>query len=122
MENAKLIVNITDLKNHDGKVEIGLYSDNGTFPTPKKQYRMARVSIQANSAKYTFYNLPTGKYALAIYHDENDDKKCNKNILGIPTEAFCFSRNFRPFLSAPKFKDCSINLNGDRAISVKMVY
>ena len=83
---------------------------------------MARIKVSADNVKYTFKDLPVGKYALAIYHDENNDKKCNKNFFGIPTEAYCFSRNYRPIMSVPKFKDCYIDLKSDRAISIKMVY
>lgn len=121
-DKAKLVVKITNLESENGVVEIGLYKDNGKFPTPNQQYKSTRQKISSNEVKYTFKGLPHGKYALAIYHDENNDEKCNKNFFGVPTEAYCFSRNFRPFLSIPKFKDCAIQLNGDRMITIKMVY
>lgn len=121
-KKAKLVVKITDIESTKGVIEIGLYRDNGKFPIPNKQYKSTRQKITSNEVKYTFEDLPIGKYALAVYHDENEDKKCNKNFFGVPTEAYCFSRDYRPFLSIPKFKDCAINLNGDRMISIKMVY
>ena len=121
-KKAKLVVKVTNIESTKGVVEIGLYSDNGKFPIPNKQYKSTRQKITSSEVKYTFQDLPVGKYALAVYHDENEDKKCNKNFFGVPTEAYCFSRDFRPFLSIPKFKDCAINLNGDRMISIKMVY
>jgi uncharacterized protein (DUF2141 family) len=119
---AKLVVKVTNIENTNGRIEMGLYKDNGKFPTPNKQYKFTRQKINSSEVKYTFTDLPHGYYALAIYHDENGDKKCNKNFIGVPKEAYCFSRNFRPFLSIPKFKDCSVKLYGDRMITIKMVY
>lgn len=120
--SAKLVVTITGLKNEKGVIEIGLFSDPKKFPTPNKQFKKARVKIDDNKVKYQFEDLPLGQYALAVYHDENNDNVCNRNFFGIPTEAYCFSRDFKPFLSAPDWSDCYIQLNSDRAIEIKMIY
>ncbi|XOV66076.1 MAG: DUF2141 domain-containing protein [Fluviicola sp.] len=120
--SAVLTVEITHIKNKKGRVEIGLYNSYKNFPKVGKQYKKARVKPEGNTLKYKFTGLKSGKYALAIYHDENGDKKCNKNIIGIPTEAYAFSRNFRPSLSAPSFSDCSISLKSARLIKIKLVY
>lgn len=120
--SAKLVVTITGLKNKKGVIEIGLFSDPKKFPTPNKQFKKARVKVEENNVKYQFDNLPLGQYALAIYHDENNDNVCNRNFFGIPTEAYCFSRDFKPFLSPPDWEDCYIQLNSDRAIEIKMIY
>ena len=119
---ATLTVEVTNIKNKKGKVQIGLYNSYKKFPKVGKTLRMKRIKPTGKTLKYKFTGLSPGKYAIAIYHDENGDNKCNKNMIGVPTEAYAFSRNFRPKFSAPKFSDCSISLKKARLISIKLVY
>ena len=37
--------------------------------------------------------LPFGYYAVKLYHDENQNKKLDKNFFGIPTEGYGFSND-----------------------------
>ena len=117
-----LTIKITNLQHSHGVVEIGLYEKGDCFPTPGKQFKKGRATINGNTATYKFKGLKDGDYAIAAYHDENGDKYCNKNLFGVPTEAFAFSNNIRPFLSPPKFKSCRFWVTGNCTLSIKMVY
>lgn len=119
---ATLTVEITNVKNKKGRVQIGLYNNYKNFPKVGKHHKMVRIKPTGKTIQHKFTGLKSGKYAIGIYHDENGDKKCNKNMIGVPTEAYAFSRNFRPSLSAPKFSDCSFSLQKARKISIKLVY
>jgi len=121
-DNAVLTVEITNIKNTRGVVQIGLYKRAENFPKPGKQYKMKRIKPKGKTLKYQFSGLKPGKYAVAIYHDENGDKVCNRNLIGVPTEAYAFSRNFRPSLSTPRFNQCYVSLKKARTISIKLVY
>lgn len=120
--NFDLTVQIDGLKNNNGVVQLGLYNKASEFPKVGETYKMARVKTVGTSKVYTFKNLPKGKYAVAIYHDENANKLCDTNFLGIPKEAFAFSNNIRPRFSIPSFQSCSLSLNKDRGITIRMVY
>jgi uncharacterized protein (DUF2141 family) len=117
-----LTVKITNLGNTKGAVEIGLYNQATNFPSPGKQWKMARPSVNGNVVTYNFRDLPAGDYAIATYHDENGDGKCNKNMFGVPTEAYAFSNDVRPFLSAPNYSSCRFWLTENRTLNIKMVY
>ena len=52
----------------------------------------------------------------------NEAGFCICCIIGVPTEAFAFSNDFRPFLSAPDFSDCAFTVNKNMEISIEMVY
>jgi len=65
-------------------------------------------------------DLPKGDYAISMYHDKNADGKCNLNFLGVPTEPYGFSNNFRPKFSAPTFTDCQFNLNTNETLKIKL--
>jgi uncharacterized protein (DUF2141 family) len=47
---------------------------------------------------------------------------CDKNFLGIPTEAYAFSNNIRPRFSVPTFEECSTYLDKNKTFSIKLVY
>jgi uncharacterized protein (DUF2141 family) len=55
--------------------------------------------------------LDYGELAIAVYHDVNDNKQIDKNPIGIPTEPYGFSNDFKPVIKAPAFKDCSFFYN-----------
>ena len=67
---------------------------------------------------YTFPELEEGKYAVAVFHDENKNGKLDKNYLGIPTEVYGFSNNARRTFSAPSFEEAEVNLKSDLTISI----
>ncbi|NRA13315.1 MAG: DUF2141 domain-containing protein [Crocinitomicaceae bacterium] len=60
-------------------------------------------------------------FGFCIYHDQNDDGKCNKNLIGIPIEPYAFSNNFRPRFSKPKFSDGSFYAKEAKTITIYMV-
>jgi uncharacterized protein (DUF2141 family) len=117
-----LTVKLIGIENTNGQVEIALYNDENLFPEVGKTLHMIRVKPEGKEVVYEFKNLKAGEYAIATFHDENDDKVCNTNLIGVPTEAFAFSKDFRPFLSAPDFEDCSFKLSQNMEITIEMVY
>ena len=66
--------------------------------------------------------MPYGIYALAIYQDENKNGKIDKNFLGIPTEHYAFSNDYKPTIKAPAFKDCKFPYNEKtNSITMRMI-
>jgi uncharacterized protein (DUF2141 family) len=57
-----------------------------------------------------FANVPAGHWAVMVYHDENNDKRLEKNALGIPTEGNGLSRNAKGHFGPPKFEDAAIDV------------
>ena len=119
---SNLTVQIRNIKNNNGLIQLGLYNDASKFPKVGETFRMVRVKTKGNQKLYMFKNLPRGTYALAIYHDENANKICDTNFFGIPKEAYAFSNGIRPRFSAPSFQSCSFMVNEDKAITIKLVY
>lgn len=117
-----LKVKVYGIQNTNGQIELSIYNDPKVFPEVGKTYKMVRIDSKVSEIVYEFTNLPAGDYAIATFHDENNDKECNTNLIGVPTEAFAFSNDFRPFLSAPDFSDCSFKVDKNMEISIEMVY
>lgn len=118
---AYLNVKITNIASKKGRIEIGLYNNYKKFPKVGKTHQMVRVKPTGSVLIHKFKNLSPGRYALCIYHDRNGDMKINKNFIGVPTEPYAFSNNFRPKFSAPKFSDCSFSLKKARMVTIRLV-
>ena len=117
-----LQVSVSAVSSAKGWVEYALYRNPETFAKVGITYRLARTDAQKGMVTYTFKDLEPGKYAVVVYHDVNQNKICDKNFFGVPTEGYAFSNNVRPNLSVPSFEDCCFKFQQDRSISIKMVY
>jgi uncharacterized protein (DUF2141 family) len=117
-----LRIEVSNIANNKGLIEFALYKNPDVFTQAGKTHRLYRLDAQKGTVSHTFKDLEAGKYAIVVYHDENHNKICDKNFFGIPTEAYAFSNNMRPKLSAPSFEEFAIKLQQDRSIDIKMVY
>jgi uncharacterized protein (DUF2141 family) len=121
-KTVDLTVKITGLQNQKGLIEIALYNDPKKFPKVGQTMKMVRLKPTGKEITYVFNDLKPGKYAVCTFHDENSNKVCDKNMIGIPTEAFAFSNNFRPVISVPTFEQCATTVDKDKSLNIKMVY
>jgi uncharacterized protein (DUF2141 family) len=117
-----LHVSVSAVASSKGWIEFALYRNPDTFAKVGTTYRLSRTDAQKGMVYYTFKDLEAGKYAVVVYHDVNQNKICDKNFFGVPTEGYAFSNNVRPNLSVPSFEDCCFKFQQDRNVSIKMVY
>lgn len=123
-ETHSLSVEVSELRNSIGVVQFALYNTPDVFPDEhyKKYYRKQTAKIINGSSKVTFKNLPPGKYAVNIFHDEDADGKIKKG-LALPKEGIGFSNyNSIGLFNRPKFSEASFDLNADTLIQVKIIY
>ncbi len=105
-QNKRLAIVVKNIRQKDGhKVFIGFYKPDGEFP---KDQTYKGLAFEARKETEVFFaDIPYGTYAIALYHDLNNNDKLDKNFLGIPKEPYGFSRNYRPLFTVPTFRDCS---------------
>ncbi len=115
---------ITGLKSDRGTVLISLFDNEKHFPkNAGKAIGKARSAIRNGTATVTFRDLPYGKFAAAMMHDENGNKEMDYNMLGMPKEGYGFSNNAKATLSPPSFEKASIILDGDeKRTTIKVTY
>ncbi|MBL0721001.1 MAG: DUF2141 domain-containing protein [Sulfurovum sp.] len=116
-----LNIKITNLSNQNGLVYIGLYNKSEDFLKMDKTYKKVSIRISSQTLKYRFKNLPKGSYAIALFHDKNQNKRFDRNILGIPKEGYGFSNNIRPTFRAAKFEEAKFKLDGNKHITINML-
>jgi uncharacterized protein (DUF2141 family) len=113
------IENINPVK---GEIKVGIFNNKYSFLKENEEFKTIKIKVTQFTEKYTIKNLPKGEYAISIYHDKNSDNVCNLNFWGIPIEAYGFSNNCQPLLSAPSFKDCEIDLHSNISITIRLIY
>lgn len=119
-----LTVTVNDLRNSDGVVQFALYNNEGSLPDEhyKKFYRKFTAKITNGTSEVTFENLPSGKYAVNILHDENNNGKIDKGFI-LPKEGIGFS-NYQTIglTNRPTFSKASFVLLGNKKVNVKIIY
>lgn len=119
-ETNTLTINISNIENVQGNLRLGLFNSSEGFLEKDRAFKTILVAVKGNRQTIIIEDLPVGTYAISMYHDENADGECNRNFMGIPTEAYAFSNNFRPKFSAPSFEDCEFSLNSDQTLEIAM--
>ena len=118
------------LNSDKGAVVLTLYSDSKKEAFPDKTENalcIKRIEIKDWEAQAICEAIPAGTYAASVWHDENDNKKFDKNLMGIPKEGYGFSNDavtgghfhFRP----PDFEDAAFMVGKDNMrIIINMKY
>jgi len=102
-------VEVKNAKNDDGKMFFALYDNEKDFL--KKEIKGDIEVITNKTSIITFKNVPTGVYAVSVFHDKNDNGEMDTNGLGIPTENFGCSNNAKGFMGPPKWKNAKFELS-----------
>lgn len=113
---ADLHVIVTGLKSSDGWVVCHLFNSEDGYPTKSKKAMkyINDYDLKNHQAEFLFKDLPPGDYAFTVHHDENGNKKMDKNFLGIPNEGWACSNNATGALGIPipSFDDAKFTVNG----------
>ncbi|MDX8341147.1 DUF2141 domain-containing protein [Draconibacterium sp. IB214405] len=121
-QSTTLIVTVPNINPLKGEIQVSVYDNDESFLKENEEYKIYRFKVEEAKGSFVINDLPEKEYALIIYHDENDNKKMDKSIIGMPKEGYGFSKNVKPGLSRPDFKDCSILLNKDVETEIKLMY
>ena len=107
---ADLVIEVIGLSSDAGKVHFGLYDDPAAFPEDEGRVEGTRVKIKDRRAIAVFKGLRPGRYAVAVYHDENDNGEFDQALFGIPLEDFGFSNDATVFLGPPSFGEAQVSV------------
>jgi uncharacterized protein (DUF2141 family) len=120
---ADVTVTVDQIHSAVGKVYVTLWGSPETWLDDRKSLQNVGVPAAVGQITVTLHDVAPGRYAVATFHDENDNGEMDFNFLGLPTEGYAFSRDVRPFLSAPSFDACAFAVGiDDTALTIHMVY
>ncbi|MDF1719203.1 MAG: DUF2141 domain-containing protein [Minwuia sp.] len=103
-----LQVSVTGVRDDAGAIRIALYHEASTFLKAGEEHAAMFRKAGPGDLTFIFGGLPGGRYAVAIYHDQNANGELDTNLLGIPLEGIAFSEGATATFSAPSFDDAAI--------------
>lgn len=119
---GSIVGTITNLRSARGTCIVSLYNRKEGFPG-KTSVATHKVKLTAKECTFVFEKLPKGDYAIAAYHDENNNGRLDTNFIGIPTEGFAFSNNPRTTMGPPSFAEAKVIVHQRRVpVSLTMKY
>jgi len=121
-----LTIKVENLRNSKGVVQYAIYNKDGSIPDEKyeRYFRKGIAEISKNKSTLTFNDLPAGKYAISILHDENENKKIDKKFLvPMPSEGVGIS-NYESIglFNRPNFSKASFGLDSSLTKLVNIIY
>lgn len=103
-------------------MRVALFDNMVDFPNGRSIFSR-NVPAQSGSMTVVLEGLPSGTYALALHHDENNNGKMDVGLIGMPQEGYGFSNDAPVFLGAPPFSDAAFGVPEEgKHITVHMVY
>lgn len=118
-----LTVNITGFRNNKGNLYIALYNKKDGYPKDQtKAFRLAYDEVANNKCTVLFEGIPKGVYAIACYHDENNNSKLDLNFIGIPKEGTGASNNARGIMGPASFNDARFKVDANTTQEIKISY
>lgn len=117
-QNGVVNVHINGIKSTKGYVQIGIFNTKSTFPIFGKQLKAGKVKPNTNGVDYSFKDLPDGTYAIAAWHDKNNNEKIDKNLFGVPKEKYGFSNNVYGMFGPPSFEKVTFQVKNGEVVAL----
>lgn len=124
LDTISLTIRVNEIKNEKGVIQFSIYNKDGSIPDMeyKKYFKKGISKITSDSTRFTFENLPAGRYAVNILHDENENGVIDRGII-LPKEGFGFSNyTVLGLFNQPNFMKSSFKIKSDTTILVKIIY
>jgi len=109
LSSAQLTLEINSIKEYTGEMYIAVYNSEESFLDESKMYRQKIVAVEGEILRCDFPDLPSGQYAIAIYHDKNSNEQFDTNFMGLPKEGYGFSNDVMGRFGPPSFSAASFN-------------
>ncbi len=121
---CSLSIHVTGFRGAKGMLGAELFTSSAGWPEDvDRAFRHASFPIHGQEATAIFDHLPPGRYGIVVLHDENENKKLDRNLLQIPKEGFGFANNPHVLLVAPPLEKASIPVTCPMTrTDVKLIY
>jgi len=114
----KLTVVVDGIEKSGGQVLVAVYDSTNFLKDQPLYAGMAKVEQDRDEVTIVIENVASGNYAVAVFHDENDNYKLDTGAYGIPTEKYGFSNNAAVVMGPPTFQDCMFTVEEDTEINI----
>ena len=105
---SKIDLVVENIQSKDGVLKVALYSNADEYEK-QSYFRGINLKVDGEKRAYAIEDVPNGVYAIAIYHDVNQNEKLDTNFFGVPKEPYGFSNNPTSF-KRPSFDEVKFTL------------
>lgn len=117
-------VEVRGLRSMDGNLTVTIYGDRPEdFLGPGRKLSRKRVPVDGAT---TLACLPVpgpGDYAIAVYHDEDDDHDFDRTLVGLPAEGYGFSNDAEALFGPPSYESARVTVPVEGlTLSIQMRY
>jgi uncharacterized protein (DUF2141 family) len=111
-----LEVRVDNIRQAKGQVRLAIFADPATFLDYQSAVHLASTPLRATQSTVVFElpQLAPGQYAIATYHDRNNNDKLDTNLLGVPTEPYAFSREPDSKWREPRWNEVAFDYRSDQ--------
>jgi len=119
----KLTLVAEGVRNSRGVIGVLIFRSSRGWPEVFEAALRAKATpAQSGSTTLTFEDLGPGAYAVVLLHDENENKKLDKNFFGVPREGWGMSNNPKAHAAAPSFGRARFILERDTLLRIRLNY
>src|SRR6218665_1487189 len=111
-QNPVLKVNIKGFDSNKGTLMLEV------LDARKKSIKRMVQPIANKQVSVEIKDLSTGQYSVRMFHDENDNKKLDTGLFGIPKEGWGMSNNVKAIMGPPDFNESLFWLNTDKVLEI----
>ena len=108
---AEIVLEVSPVPSAKGRLHLAIYDRAEEFP--KQGFGRVRdnVPAEASITRYVALDLPPGRYAVAVFHDENGNGAFDQGLFAWPLEGFGFSRDPSVLSGAPDFDAAAVEVD-----------
>lgn len=116
-----LVVKVSGVRNAKGFVRGMVYKGPDGFPeNAAKAVALAETRAATGEVVLRFKDVEAGVGAVVVLHDENNDKKMQKNLVGIPREGVGASN--WDHKGRPKYQAAMIEVGPGKELRIRVKY
>ena len=121
---VRLYVDVQGVRSSQGLIAVTLYADDSSkFLAHRGSLYVGRVPAHQGTTRVCIWVPRPGTWAIATYHDENANRKYDRNAIGLPKEGAGFSNNPPTFLGLPSFSRVRFPVRGpETEIKIRLKY
>lgn len=111
-QNPVLKISIKGFENNKGTLMLEVLTPQ------KKAVKRLMQPIANKQVVIELNDLAAGQYSVRVFHDENDNKKLDTGMFGIPKESWGMSNNVKAIMGPPDFNESLFWLKGDTSLEI----
>jgi len=115
---GSLRVSVSQIAQVKGTVKWALYDNENAYEQRTPAVKSGSIPVTGDSLSWDVTGLPAGPYALAIYHDINNNGVLDLNFLGVPKEPYAFSGSSSSKWLPPSFAKAAVQVAKNTLIKI----